>query len=280
LIQKVQRVCLTCRQVFSIYPSEIKRNRGKYCSRRCRTLRVPKICLVCGKEFLVELSNHKRKYCSRKCQNQAATTKVKLVCPTCNNEFEACNSEVKKRGRKYCSRKCSVIASKGRIPWWSVGKPSWNKGKPHLSGTSHPLFEKGHTEKSKKKMSDSHMGKIPWNKGTKGAQVAWNKGIAYLQITGDKHPNWNGGSSFFPYCNKFNDNLKVRIRERDNHTCQLCGAKENGRKLDVHHVHYDKENCEPDLVCLCMRCNLKVNNNRDYYEGFFIELLKSRGLIC
>ncbi len=62
---------------------------------------------------------------------------------------------------------------------------------------------------------------------------------------------------------------------------QECHVMEsNGRrKLDVHHVHYDKENCEPDLVCLCMRCNLKVNNNRDYYEGFFIELLKSRGLI-
>lgn len=33
------------------------------------------------------------------------------------------------------------------------------------------------TEESRIKMSESHKGKIPWNKGLKGAQVAWNKGI-------------------------------------------------------------------------------------------------------
>jgi len=54
---------------------------------------------------------------------------------------------------------------------------------------------------------------------------------------------------------------------------------ENGQKLSVHHVHYDKENCAPDLISLCWRCNLKANTNRDYYENFFMEKLKERGLL-
>ena len=35
---------------------------------------------------------------------------------------------------------------------------------------------KCHTKETKKKMSESRMGKIPWNKGKKGLQVSWCKG--------------------------------------------------------------------------------------------------------
>ena len=38
------------------------------------------------------------------------------------------------------------------------------------------------TEEHKRKLSESHKGKIPWNKGLKGSQVAWNKGLkGYLK---------------------------------------------------------------------------------------------------
>lgn len=75
--------------------------------------------------------------------------------------------------------------------------------------------------------------------------------------------------------------IKNKIRDRDNHVCQLCGRteKENKKKLDVHHIHYDKENCEPDLITLCRFCNSKVNTNRDYYENLFIIKLKNINLI-
>ena len=50
-------------------------------------------------------------------------------------------------------------------------------------------------------------------------------------------------------------------------------------KLDIHHIHYDKENCEPDLIALCRFCNSKVNTSRDFYENLFIIKLKKRNLI-
>ncbi|MDP3014133.1 MAG: NUMOD3 domain-containing DNA-binding protein [Candidatus Subteraquimicrobiales bacterium] len=98
--------------------------------------------------------------------------------------------------------------------------------------------------------------------------------------SGEKSHNWKGGISFLPYCPKFNTQLKERIRDRDNRTCQLCGTQENDKKLDVHHIHYDKQNCNPDLIALCHDCNAKSNGNREYYERFFMNKLNARGLLC
>jgi len=96
---------------------------------------------------------------------------------------------------------------------------------------------------------------------------------------GEKCYFWKGGISFEPYCSKFSRQLKRETRSRDKFTCQLCDEKENGKKLDVHHIHYDKSNCNPDLVSLCRSCHGKVNVNRNFYEELFINKLKERGII-
>lgn len=171
-----------------------------------------------------------------------------------------------------------------KISEQNKGRPSWNKGKHYVSSGS---FKKGHAVpiEWKQKVSEACSGKIPKNPINKGehrgqktefkkGNVPWCKGLV-----GEQSMAWKGGVSFIPYCHKFNKKLKEKIRERDNRMCQLCGDKENGRKLSVHHIHYDKENCEPDLISLCHHCNLVVNHSRDYYEGLFMELLKSRGIL-
>lgn len=166
------------------------------------------------------------------------------------------------------------------------GKPSHTKGK-HLSdeqrkkisnsrkgkyaGKNHPRYGKHHSKETKKKISKSNKGK-PGLCGQNNPMYG---------MTGDKHPLWKGGISFEPYCPKFNNNLKEKIRDRDNRTCQLCGKHEsdNNRRLDVHHIHYDKPNCDPDLIALCNGCNTKANVNRDYYEDLFMDKLHARGLV-
>ncbi len=127
-----------------------------------------------------------------------------------------------------------------------------------------------HTEETKKRISQSERGRKLSAEHRRKISEA-NKG--------ESHYNWRGGVSFLPYCHKFNEQLKEGIRDRDNRTCQLCNEKENGRKLTVHHIHYDKANCDPDLIALCVRCSGKVNFNRDYYEELFMERLKERGLL-
>lgn len=39
-----------------------------------------------------------------------------------------------------------------------------------------------HSEETRRKLSESHKGIVPWNKGKKGLQVAWNKGINQKEI--------------------------------------------------------------------------------------------------
>lgn len=148
------------------------------------------------------------------------------------------------------------------------------------------------SEESKKRMSLAHKGKTPWNKGKKGVQIPWMKNKQHTKKSkermsmvrkgkriGDENSNWMGGISFLPYCHKFNKYLKETIRERDNRTCQLCNTNENEKKLTVHHIHYLKSDCEPDLITLCNKCNAKANFNRDYYETLFMNKLIERGII-
>lgn len=121
----------------------------------------------------------------------------------------------------------------------------------------HPMLGKHHSEKSRKRNSESHIG---------------------LQ-SGEKHPNFKNWSSRLPYCFKFTPKLKETIRIRDSYTCQLCGVIQNGRKHTCHHIHYDKQNCYPDLICLCNSCNAKVNFNRSVWEQYFMNKLNDRGLL-
>ncbi len=94
--------------------------------------------------------------------------------------------------------------------------------------------------------------------------------------TRESNPNWQGGISKSPYSFEFTSKLKSKIRKRDNYTCQKCGIEEKeyllilGRKLAIHHIDYDKQNCEEEnLITLCNSCNVKVNSNRDYWKKYY-----------
>ena len=142
----------------------------------------------------------------------------------------------------------------------------WPRGKIYVHGHHARIFDgfkgKQHNIKQKQK----------WHLERAGKQL------------GPNGPNWKGGLSFLPYCHKFNDKFKEKIRERDNYTCQLCGLKQMSligyhKRLAVHHVHYDKQNCYPDLITLCLLCNLNVNSNRKHYESLFMNKLNNKELL-
>ncbi len=79
------------------------------------------------------------------------------------------------------------------------------------------------------------------------------------------------------YPNNFNDKLKEQIRFRDYYECQTCGIKQENyyRKLDVHHIDYDKENLEVNnLISLCSKCNINANYNKDYWYAYFMYIME------
>lgn len=95
------------------------------------------------------------------------------------------------------------------------------------------------------------------------------------RFRGENNPAWRGGVSFEPYCHLFNDDLKERVREFFGRECVYCGMSENenGMKLAVHHVNYDKQACcsdgPPEFVATCLGCNAKANYDREEWEELF-----------
>jgi len=85
-------------------------------------------------------------------------------------------------------------------------------------------------------------------------------------LSGNKNPRWLGGVSFLPYSLDWTETLKKSIRERDHYVCQICN--QNG--FVVHHIDYNKENCNPlNLITLCRSCHTKTNTRRDSWKSFF-----------
>jgi hypothetical protein len=83
---KISRMCQTCKNQFSAYPSTVKVGKAKFCSTKCRNISdrvewIKKNCEHCGTEFSVLPSSNRKdaaRFCSRKCfaldsqQDQAA----------------------------------------------------------------------------------------------------------------------------------------------------------------------------------------------------------------
>jgi len=96
------------------------------------------------------------------------------------------------------------------------------------------------------------------------------------QSTLSNNGMWKGGLSYESYPLIFNENLKKEIRERDNYSCQNPTCYKSSKKLMVHHIDYDKDNCSNlNLITICNSCNSRANGNREYWKTFYQEIKKS-----
>lgn len=89
-------------------------------------------------------------------------------------------------------------------------------------------------------------------------------------IIGKKCPSWIDGRAYELYPREFSNELKEKIRKRDNYQCQICGKGENGKAHDVHHKDYNKKNNKPEnLITLCHSCHTKTNKYRECWSVYF-----------
>lgn len=100
---------------------------------------------------------------------------------------------------------------------------------------------------------------------------AWS--AANGRRSGENNGMWAGGIGTF-YPPVFTEELREEIRRRDSYECQVCNVKQSDldRALDVHHIDYDRYNCDKDnLVALCHSCHAKTSapNSRSRWQQFF-----------
>lgn len=250
---------------------------------------ITKKCLQCNKEFGVIPSKvATKKYCCKKCFNESKVGKKlsdehkeKLKGKTPWNKGKQLPEYVKEKIAIALTGRKSNIGSfrKGFIPW-NKGTKGTGVCKPN-SGS----FKKGEKNRLGKTNSTETRIKIGnGNRGKKQTEEAKQKIREYNLRTGKKPPimlgadnyNWKGGKSFEIYPRDWNEILKISIRERDNYICQLCGLKQGDKTHHVHHIDYDKKNCNPNnLITLCVSCHVKTNANRKSWEEYFNKLMKN-----
>ena len=221
------------------------------------------VCLNCNNKFIYEDSDRKGLYCSHQCWYASKNQKkFKVNCEICGKEQLVSSTRFKEY--KTCSMECkgkmlSELCKKGYLKEYRFkkGQKAWNKGIPR-------------TEKDKKYISKRKIELM--TKEIRDKIRKSRKGKKILAITGEKHYNWQGGKSFETYGLEFNDELREKIRERDDKTCQECKytEKQLGYNLGVHHIDYDKKNNNPNnLISLCRNCHGKTNYNRQDWINYY-----------
>ena len=143
------------------------------------------------------------------------------------------------------------------------------------------------SDESRLKMSESQKRnyqkpeiKIAVSKGQKRRYERENERLK--SIEGRIGGFWYGNVKYYDgprYCEKFNEDLKERVRAFFNYTCFECGTPQNGEKLHIHHVWYNKRLCCDDtprtLVPLCKNCHPKTNFKRETWSNHFQEIIES-----
>lgn len=214
-----------------------------------------KQCYICKNKFKVKPYRKKKaKYCSSLCYGKSLQGKCNLG--TLQNLRIMAKHRIGKKYPKWLKERIS----KGRLKsFLCKGTIPWNKGKkfPQFSGKNHPNWKGG-----KPKC-------INCNKQLKNPYAKRCNSCAHK---GKRSYLWKGGKSFEFYPEIFNQQLKDRIRTRDNFHCQSCGVPELecNERLHIHHIDYNKKNCkENNLISLCRKCHTKTLSKRNHWIEYF-----------
>ena len=255
----IPKTCKQCGIIFYVEPYRDKT--ANYCSKVCcdlsKTTLVKRKCVQCGKAFKTKPSliiNGWGMHCSRECMNKSRNVpKIENLCKNCNTPIYVLETDIKRGNGKYCSKECAIEGQRTAFE-----KQCITCGKTFIA-----------------KPSDDKNGKSKYC-----SKVCFDIDVKKTGMRrGCNNSSWKGGISFYPYCPKFNKDFKERVRAFFGYKCVVCGKSQHDltRRLDVHHVHHNKNTCCDDslpyFVPLCKSCHSKTRWAQDYYIELFTKLI-------
>lgn len=184
---------------------------------------IERTCVHCGRTYL---GNPNSKYCGYDCSHTARRRRIILICQECSKDFEV---QSWSKSTKYCSFKCKVKAQSSDII--------------DVECTyCHKTFKRKEHLVTRNTSGNSFCSK----------QCA---------------DNFNRGSNHYEWKEHLHDKneklaLKqwaVKIKERDDFTCQLCGET-NRDVLEAHHMKSRTKFRELQFdfnngITLCLKCH-------------------------
>lgn len=268
---KIKKICEICNREYFIYPCHIESRHtcSKECQKKYQSLYhvgknssnwrggdIKNICEVCGKDYFTKRSiSNNRHTCSKECKSKYMSAKlsgennpkfnsVKKVCEICGNEYFVKVSDMDKRHT--CSKECyskykSIYhIGKNNSNWkgGNIKKICEICGKEYFVYPS--IIDRRFTcsKECGSKYQSLHSFGNSKSETMRLRLIEYNRGpLWYGNVT------YNEGKQ---YCEKWSNNLRMRIREYYDNKSILSGkTKEdnNGKALSCHHVYYQKKAC-------------------------------------
>jgi len=227
-----------------------------------------KMKLIISKEILEDLYTEKKFSCPKiailyKCTGNQVYYKLKKFGIKTRNPSECQSGELNhyfgKQIPEHVKKSISLSLTGEKNPFFGMHHSKKSKQQirdsnyhTNIEGKNNPFYGKKHKLESREKISLS-------NGGSGNLEVGWND-----------------------YPLEFNDILRNKIRKRDN-ACQgrSCSMTRGlhftvyKRNLEIHHVDYNKHNCEEsNLITLCKRCNIQANKDKIFWQKYYMEKVK------
>lgn len=240
-------ICKVCGKTFFKYKSQRKNSEHAYCSRKCFDM---------GKRVYVDENVIYELYYNKKLSHSKIAVKLGCKRELVKNIFKRNNWK-----SRTVSESLFLLDKGIKLP----DKTIIRLYKKHTADYIAKLFTCSNSVISKCLLKN----KIKLRTTSESLKLTG-------ALRGKNNPNWVGGISKLPYSFDFTQKLKDEIRKRDNYCCQICGKseKKNRKKLSIHHIDYDKKNCDiNNLICLCNKCHPKTNFNRDYWYAYCKEVI-------
>ena len=204
--------------------------------------------------------------------------KLKYICPNDHQHYITYNDWTSGYRCPYCA---------------GLGKPTIGFIKKQFKKENYTLLTKEYINNYTKLeyiCPKGHKRSMSWNQWQQGQRClkcyhkamrkersGKNNPMYGISLSGELNGNWKGGISCEPYCQNWTEEFKEFIKERDNYKCLNPDCWEISKRLTVHHIDYNKKNCEPqNLITLCNSCNSRANKDREWHKAWYETIIYKR----
>jgi hypothetical protein len=232
--------------------------------RRCVYCANDKISKIKRLDFnIVKCSFKKENYILLTKKYKNAHQKLKYICP--KGHYHSIKWNSWQQGNR-----CPYCAGNGKLTIDFVQK--------EFEKENYVLLSKNYKNSQQKLdyiCSSGHRHTTSWDNWRGGARCPT---CFFIKNSGFNHPMWKGGISCEPYCDVWLDkDFKRSIKDRDGNKCLNPDCWKTAKRLTIHHVDYDKKNCEPyNLITLCTSCNSRANKDREWHEDWYKAIIYRR----